>query len=76
MFIVLQVGRDGMTEKVIHNFSFPPHMPKPSQSILLLLDYLKAVTTKNNAAGRVGLLYIDLYMWVSYCKPNQNINSE
>lgn len=46
MFTVLQVGRDGMTEKVIHNFSSPPHMPKPSQSILLLLDSLKQLQLK------------------------------
>lgn len=40
MFIVLQVGRDGITEKIIHNFSSPPHMPKPSHSILPILDNL------------------------------------
>lgn len=40
-FIVLWMEGDGKTEKIIPRFSSPPDMPKPSQSILNLLDNLK-----------------------------------
>ena len=46
MFIILQVGRDGMIEKIIHNFSSSPHMPKQSQLIMPLLNNFKQLWLK------------------------------
>lgn len=45
-FIVLWMEGDGKTEKIIPRFSSPPDMPKPSQSILNLLDNLKQLWLK------------------------------
>lgn len=46
MFIVLQVGRGGMIEKITRKFSFSPQIPPKSQLILQPLNNFKQLWLK------------------------------